>query len=180
MEFFIWNAEPVLFSFAAIKIHWYGALFALAIISGFQVMKWLYRQENINVESLDNLIMYAVVGIIVGARLGHCFFYDPSYYLANPLKILAIWEGGLASHGGALGVIFACFLYQKKYQTGFLWLLDRIAIATAIFGCFVRIGNFFNSEIIGISNQVPWAVVFERIDSLPRHQHNFMKPLLIY
>ncbi len=169
MEFFIWNADPVLLSFAGLKIHWYGALFALAIISGFQVMKWCYQQENQDVESLENLMMYAVVGIIIGARLGHCFFYDPSYYLTNPIKILAIWEGGLASHGGGLGVIIACYLYQRKHNIGFLWLLDRLAISTAIFGFFVRTGNFINSEIIGIPSQVPWAVIFERIDNLPRH-----------
>ncbi len=169
MEFFIWNADPVLLSFLGLKIHWYGALFALAIISGFQVMKWCYQQENLNVDSLDNLMMYAVIGIIIGARLVHCFFYDPSYYLSNPIKILAIWEGGLASHGGGLGAIIACYLYQKKHNIGFMWLLDRLAISTAIFGFFVRTGNFINSEIVGIPSQVTWAVIFERIDNLPRH-----------
>ncbi len=169
MEFFIWNADPVLLSFLGLKIHWYGALFALAIISGFQVMKWCYQQENLNVDSLDNLMMYAVIGIIIGARLGHCFFYDPSYYLANPMKILAIWEGGLASHGGGLGAIIACYIYQRKQSISFLWLLDRLAISTAAFGFFVRTGNFINSEIIGIPSQVPWAIIFERIDNLPRH-----------
>ncbi len=119
--------------------------------------------------SLESLMMYAVAGIIIGARLGHCFFYDPSYYFANPMKILAIWEGGLASHGGGIGVIVACYLYQRKHQIGFLYLLDRLAISTAIFGFFVRAGNFINSEIIGIPSQVPWAIIFARIDNLPRH-----------
>jgi len=169
VEFIIWNADPVLVSFAGLKIHWYGALFAAAIMSGFQVMKWFYQQEKMDVASLDNLMVYAVVGIIVGARLGHCFFYDPSYYFSNPLKILAIWEGGLASHGGGLGVIIATFFYQKKNKLNFLWLLDRLAIATALFGFFVRTGNFINSEIIGKATDVPWAIVFQRIDNLPRH-----------
>ena len=169
MEFFVWNTDPVLLSFAGLKIHWYGALFATAIMSGFQVMKWCYQQENRDVASLDNLMMYAVVGIIVGARLGHCFFYDPGYYFAHPLKILAIWEGGLASHGGGLGVILATYFYQRRYKLNFLWLLDRLAIATALFGFFVRMGNFMNSEIIGIPTKVSWAVIFERIDNLPRH-----------
>lgn len=169
MEFFVWNADPVLASLGPITVHWYGALFALAIISGLQVLKWCYTQEKVAVDSLDDLLMYAVIGIVVGARLAHCLFYDPGYYLSNPLKILAIWEGGLASHGGGLGVILAAYFYQKKYKMTFIWLLDRLAISTALFGFFVRTGNFINSEIIGIPSNVPWAIVFSRIDNLPRH-----------
>jgi len=169
LDAIIWNIDPVLFSFSGLKIHWYGALFATAILSGFQVMKKIYTVENKPLESLDNLLTYAVIGIIVGARLGHCFFYDPSYYFSNPLKILAIWEGGLASHGGGLGLIIAIFFYTKKYKMDFLWLLDRLALSTALFGFFVRIANFINSEILGVSTNVSWAVVFERIDNIPRH-----------
>lgn len=169
MEYFMWNADPVLIEVFGLKIHWYGALFATAILSGLQVMKWIFKQEKVNLELLDSLLVYCVVGIIVGARLGHCLFYDPDYYLSNPFKILAIWEGGLASHGGGLGVILSVYLFQKKYQTSYLWLLDRLAIATALFGFFVRFANFMNSEIIGIQTDVKWAVVFERIDLLPRH-----------
>jgi prolipoprotein diacylglyceryl transferase len=132
-------------------------------------MKWIFQQEKIKLELLDSLLMYCVFGIIVGARLGHCLFYDPEFYLSNPLKILAIWEGGLASHGGGLGVILAVYFFQRKYKVGYLWLLDRLAIATALFGFFVRFANFMNSEIIGIQTNVPWAVVFARIDLLPRH-----------
>ncbi len=169
LDFFIWDIDPVLISFAGISIHWYGALFASAILCGFQVVKWIYVRENKNVQSLDNLLVYAVVGIIVGARLAHCLFYDPQYYFANPLKIFAIWEGGLASHGGGLGVILAVYFYQKKFQISYLWLLDRLAIATALFGFFVRIANFVNSEIVGHPTNVPWAVVFAKVDMLPRH-----------
>lgn len=169
MEYFSWNIDPVLIELFGLKIHWYGALFATAILSGLQVMKWIFKHEKINLELLDSLLVYCVIGIIVGARLGHCFFYDPSYYFSNPLKIIAIWEGGLASHGGGLGVIIAVYLFQRKYQVGYLWLLDRLAIATAIFGFFVRSANFMNSEIIGIQTNVKWAVIFARIDSLPRH-----------
>ena len=169
MDYFIWNADPLLVSFLGLKIHWYGALFATAILSGLQVMKHFFQKEKVDVELLDNLLMYGVIGIIVGARLVHCFFYEPSYYLSNPLKILAIWEGGLASHGGGLGLMIAAYLYNKHYNLGYVWLLDRLAISTALFGFFVRMGNFVNSEIIGIETSVPWAVVFERIDPLPRH-----------
>ena len=169
MEHLIWDIDPVMISFAGLTIHWYGALFAAAILAGLQVMKWIYQQEKLDVEALDTLLVYAVVGIIVGARLGHCLFYDPEYYLSNPLKILAIWEGGLASHGGGLGVIIGAAFYAKKHKVNFMWLLDRLAIATALFGFFVRCANFVNSEILGVAGNVPWAVIFARIDNIARH-----------
>lgn len=169
MEHLVWNVDPVLLSLGSFKIHWYGAFFAAAILSGLQVMKWIYITEKQPVESLDTLLGYVVFGVIIGARLGHCFFYDPQYYFANPLKIIAIWEGGLASHGGGLGVIIAVYFYAKKYSVSYLWLLDRAAIGTALFGVFVRTANFINSEILGVASNVPWAVVFARIDNIPRH-----------
>lgn len=169
MDFIIWKIDPILLSFGGLKLHWYGVFFAVAIISGFQIMKWIHQQEGKSIESLDGLLMYAVAGIIIGARLGHCLFYDPVFYLNNPLKILSIWEGGLASHGGGVGVIFAIYFYHKKSNEDYLWLIDRLAIPTALVGFFIRIGNFFNSEIIGIHTNVPWAIIFERVDALPRH-----------
>lgn len=169
MQHFIWDVNPVLLSLGPITIHWYGALFAAAILSGLQVVKWMYVTESKPVEQLDTLLMYVVFGIIVGARLGHCFFYDPAYYFANPLKILAIWEGGLASHGGGLGVIIAVTFYVRKYKVDYLWLLDRLAIGTAIFGVFVRSANFINSEILGTESDVPWAIIFANIDNVARH-----------
>lgn len=169
MEFFTWDVNPVLLEIFGLKIHWYGALFAIAIFSGLQVMKWIFVQEKVKLELLDSGLVYCVIGIIVGARLGHCLFYDPGFYLSNPLKILAIWEGGLASHGGFLGVIIALYFFQRKYKIEYFWILDRIAISTALFGFFVRFANFMNSEIIGIQTDLPWAVVFARVDLLPRH-----------
>ncbi|MEW6991155.1 prolipoprotein diacylglyceryl transferase [Colwelliaceae bacterium 6441] len=169
MEHFIWNVDPVLFSYGPVKIHWYGALFASSIFAGLYYMKWIFQQEKQNVESLDNLLVYVVIGIIIGARLGHCFFYDPDYYFSNPIKILAIWEGGLASHGGGLGAIIGTYLYAKKNPFSFIWLLDRLAIATALFGIFVRSANFVNAEILGKPSEVPWAIVFQRIDNIARH-----------
>ncbi|MCL1049399.1 prolipoprotein diacylglyceryl transferase [Shewanella abyssi] len=169
MDHFIWNVDPVAISFMGLKVHWYGILFALAIASGFQVMKHIYVKEKLAVESLDNLLMYCVVGIIVGARLAHCLFYDPAYYFSHPLKIFAIWEGGLASHGGGVGAILALYYYQRQVKLPFLFLLDRLAIATAIFGFFVRMANFVNSEILGLPTNKAWGIVFERVDMLPRH-----------
>ena len=149
MEHIVWDFNPILVSFMGLTVHWYGALFALAIATGFQVLKHMFKKEGLDVESLDNFLVYCVVGIIVGARLAHCVFYDPGYYFANPLKILAIWEGGLASHGGGLGAILALYYYQRQVKLPFLFLLDRLAISTAIFGFFVRMANFANSEILG-------------------------------
>lgn len=169
MDHFVWDLDPVLFTLGPITIFWYGVLFASAILAGYSLMSWIYRQENQPSESLDSLLIYAVIGIIIGARLGHCLFYDPAYYLSNPLEILAVWEGGLASHGGGIGLFLAVYLFCRKTGQNYLWLLDRLAIPTALFGFFVRTGNFFNSEIFGTPTERPWGVVFARIDDLPRH-----------
>jgi prolipoprotein diacylglyceryl transferase len=169
MNYFVWNADPILLSFGPLQVHWYGLLFAAAILSGLEFMKWVFRLENKDESVIEPLFLYTVVGIVVGARLGHCLFYDPDYYLANPMKIFAVWEGGLASHGGGLGVLIALYLGCKKYKVDFMWLIDRLVIPTALFGFFVRMGNFMNSEILGKPTDVPWAVVFERVDTLPRH-----------
>lgn len=169
MDHFIWDLDPVLFTLGPITIYWYGLIFASAILVGYSLMSWIYRRENQPAELLDSLLIYAVLGIIIGARLGHCLFYDPAYYLSNPLEILAVWEGGLASHGGGLGLFLAVYLFCRKTGQNYLWLLDRLAIPTAMFGFFVRTGNFFNSEIVGTPTDVPWALVFARIDDLARH-----------
>lgn len=169
MHHFIWDINPILISFGPLKVHWYGLLFAAAILSGLEFMKWVYHLEHKDESNIEGLFLYAVVGIVVGARLGHCIFYDPDYYLAHPMKIFAVWEGGLASHGGGLGVLIALYYGCKKYKTNLLWLIDRLVIPTALFGFFVRMGNFMNSEIIGKPSDLPWAIVFERVDNLPRH-----------
>ena len=130
----------------------------------------IYKKENKSLENLDSILMYMVIGTVIGARLGHVLFYDPGYYLAHPLEIVMIWKGGLASHGGGLGIIIAIYFYCRKHpDQPFLWLLDRLAIPTALGASFIRIGNFFNSEILGVQSDLPWAVIFDRIDSIPRH-----------
>jgi len=169
MEHFVWNLDPVAFSFGSVRVFWYGILFATAILSGLEYMKWVYKKEGRNEDELESMFIYIVVGIVVGARLGHCLFYDPAYYWANPMKIFAVWEGGLASHGGGAGVILALWLYVRKYKLKYLWLLDRVAIPTALFGFFVRMGNLMNSEILGKPTELPWAIIFSRVDALPRH-----------
>jgi phosphatidylglycerol:prolipoprotein diacylglycerol transferase len=165
----IWHFDPVALSFAGLTIHWYGILFASAIASGFYLAKYMFSYENKNQKKLDDLLFYVVIGVVVGARLAHCLFYEPQYYLANPLEIFAVWKGGLASHGGGLGAILGIYIYARRYQESFIWLVDRIIIPTALFGFFVRFANFLNSEIIGKPTNSAFAVVFERVDALPRH-----------
>ncbi len=169
MTYLHWNVDPVLLNILGLKVRWYGIMFAIAFILGYRIMTWIYLREGKDISNIDRLLFFLVGGTLIGARLGHCLFYDPTYYLYNPLKILFAWEGGLASHGGGLGVLAALYLYKRKSGEAFLWLLDRVTVPTALAACFIRLGNFFNSEIIGIPTTVPWAVIFERIDFLPRH-----------
>ncbi|MBA1433139.1 MAG: prolipoprotein diacylglyceryl transferase [Epsilonproteobacteria bacterium] len=169
MEHFVWDADPIALAFGPFHLYWYGLLFAAAILAGLEFMKRVYLIEGKDESTIEPLFIYAVIGIVIGARLGHCLFYDPDYYLAHPLKIFAVWEGGLASHGGGIGVLIALYLGCKKYKIDFMWLIDRLVIPTALFGFFVRMGNFMNSEIIGKPTDVPWAIIFARVDNLPRH-----------
>lgn len=169
MQHFIWDANPIAFSFGSVHIYWYGILFATAILTGLELVKWMYKKEQRDAAELDTLFLYIVIGVVVGARLVHCFFYDPSYYLANPMKIVAVWEGGLASHGGGLGALAAILLYKRKHTLELWSFLDKVAIATAFFGFFVRLGNFMNSEILGHTTDVAWGVVFARVDQFARH-----------
>jgi len=165
-----WNIEPVLLDLRFVQLHWYGLFFAGAFLVGLKLMQWIYRREGLVVAELDNLLLYIIGGTVVGARLAHCLFYDPQYYFQNPLEILMVWHGGLASHGGAVGVIVATFLYCRSEQRPkFLWLLDRIAIPAVLAGALIRIGNFFNSEILGKPTDGPLGVIFKRVDFVPRH-----------
>ena len=180
MEYFRWNADPVLLNFGFLQLYWYGLLFVGSFVVGSKILEWIYLRENKKVELLDSLFMYIIIGAAVGARLVHCFFYDPTYYLANPLKILAVWEGGLASHGGVMGVLLATWLFSRKYKESFFWLLSRLAIPAALSGSMIRLGNFMNSEIVGKVTDVPWAIVFERVDNLPRHPSQLYESLAYF
>lgn len=165
-----WNADPILFSLGSLSIRWYGLFFASAFLAGIYIMKSIYRKEGLKEEKIDDLLIYLMLGTVIGARLGHVLFYDPSYYFSNPLAILKIWQGGLASHGGSIGILLAVYLYCKKHEPhGSIWLLDRLSIPLILAAGLIRLGNFFNSEIVGITSTAPWAIVFERVDSLARH-----------
>ncbi len=166
----LWNIDPEVFSLGPLSIRYYGLLFAAAFLVGFVIIRRIYEKEGKPEKDLDSLLTHMMVGTVAGARLGHCLFYDPGYYLTHPIEILKVWEGGLASHGGALGIFTALYIYTKKHpDQPYLWILDRMVIVIALAGLFIRTGNFLNSEIIGLSTNVPWAVVFERVDAVPRH-----------
>jgi len=169
MEQLVWSVDPVLATFGSFKIHWYGVLFATAILTGFAIMDKIYKHEGKDTKELETLQIYMIIGIVVGARLGHCIFYDPEYYFSNPIQILAVWNGGLASHGGGIGAILATLFYARKKNISLMYLLDRLAIPTASFAFFVRMGNLMNSEIVGNHTLGPWGVVFTRVDTLTRH-----------
>ena len=165
-----WNVDPILFELGPLSVRWYGVLFALSFLLGHFIVERIYRLEGKPVEDLGPLLMVMMLSTIIGARLGHCLFYDPVYYLSHPIEILKVWEGGLASHGGAIGIVTGLVIYSRKHPSQpFLWLLDRIAIPIALAGSLIRLGNLFNSEIVGDPTNVPWAIVFERLDALPRH-----------
>ncbi len=162
--------SPGLSQIGPIELRWYGAGFALAFILGYLIGSTMFRHSGYKQEDADALLFYLFVGTIAGARLGEVIFYNPEYYLRNPAEILMIWKGGLASHGAFIGNILAILLYvRSRPHITYIWVLDRMTIPFAIGGVFVRIGNFFNSEIYGLPTEVPWAVVFERVDMLPRH-----------
>jgi prolipoprotein diacylglyceryl transferase len=165
-----WNVDPVLLKFGFLQVHWYGLLFAGAFLVGYKIMQWIYSREGRAAQELDNLLLYIMIGTVLGARLAHCLFYEPQYFLNHPLEILMVWKGGLASHGGAMGVLLAAYLYcRRPGKPGFLWLVDRMAIPAVLAGAMIRIGNFFNSEIYGKPTDGPLGVVFQRVDAMSRH-----------
>ncbi len=165
-----WNVSPEILRLGPFALRWYGVCFALAFLLGFFIVQWIYRRELKPERSLDRLLFTMLGGTLVGARLGHCLFYEPAYYLSHPLEILMFWQGGLASHGGLLGIVLALFFYSRLHpDQPYGWLLDRIVIPSALGGFFIRMGNLFNSEILGTATDVPWAFVFARIDDVPRH-----------
>jgi prolipoprotein diacylglyceryl transferase len=168
---FHWHFNPILFAVGPLSISWYGILFVGAFLAGQTILARIFRTENVAPENADRLLLYALIGTIAGARLAHCFFYDPQFYLTDPMAILRIWEGGLASHGGAVGMLLALWLGGRTARPPlpFLWLVDRVAIPAAFGAVFVRIANFLNSEIVGNPTSGRWGVVFETVDALPRH-----------
>ena len=157
-----WNVDPEIFSIGSLSIRWYGLLFASAFLSGYIVFTRFLATERLTSEMLDQLLIYIAIGTVLGARLGHCYFYEPEYFLKNPVEVLKIWKGGLASHGAAIGILLSLWLYIRKYKLSFLWMIDRIVIVVALGGSFIRLGNLFNSEIYGLPTDLPWGFEFIR------------------
>lgn len=161
--YIVWNVDPVLLRLGPLQIRYYGILFALGFLIGYYLFRYFFKKEKVPLSELDKLFWYVILGAIIGARLGHVLFYEPDYYFSNPLEIFAIWHGGLASHGGAIGLLIALYLYSRKsFNKDYLYILDRMAIPTALAGSFIRLGNLFNSEIYGRPTELPWGFIFVR------------------
>lgn len=176
-----WDFDPEIINLFGFPLKYYGLLFACGLILSMYVLKGIFKRENLKDSAHEALFIYGIVGIFIGARLGHCLFYDFDYYSQNLLEIILpikktlsgaykfIGFAGLASHGGAIGLIISLYLYSKKYDIKYLKILDLIAIVAPLGATFIRLANLMNSEMIGNSTTMPWAFIFSRVDNIPRH-----------
>lgn len=164
LSFIIWTVDPAIFNIPFIDYapRWYGVLFALGFLLSQQIFFKIFKTEGRPEKDVERITGYMIVATILGARLGHCLFYNPEYYLSNPIKILMVWEGGLASHGGALGILAAIYFFSKKFGYRYLWILDRLVIVVALTGAMIRTGNLFNSEMEGTLTNSNTGIVYAR------------------
>jgi len=169
LNYIIWDVRPEIFSIpedvaliGGFSVRWYGLLFAMGFVVGYFIMQKILKNEGFGTKVLDELSTYMIIATVVGARLGHCLFYEPDYYLANPFEILKVWQGGLASHGAAIGIIIGLYFFARKNHKPTLWILDRIVIVVALAGFFIRTGNLMNTEIFGDITTLPWGFIFKR------------------
>jgi prolipoprotein diacylglyceryl transferase len=161
MPFIIWDVQPEIIPDSSVPLRWYGLMFAAAFLFGQYFITKIFKAEGKSEKDVDALTYYMIGATIIGARLGHCLFYQPEIYLNDPISILKVWEGGLASHGATVGIIFAMWLYSRnRPDQSWLWILDRIVIVVALGGMFIRTGNLMNSEILGKPGNHPWSMVF--------------------
>ena len=168
----VWDFDPIAISIGSLELRWYSLLFALAFVAGYLILsKVVFDKEKVPQNYLDKLAFYVFFGVLVGARLGHCLFYEPSYYLSHPIEMLlpvkideAGWHfigyQGLASHGGAIGILIAVWLYCRKTKLPILWVLDRLVLIVALAGAFIRLGNLANSEIYGLATGSDYGFIF--------------------
>lgn len=174
-----WDVNPEIFRIGSFAVRWYGLLFASSFLFGYIILSRIFKNENLSDELLDKLTVYVAIGTIVGARLGHCLFYEPGFYLSHPVEILKIWHGGLASHGAAIGIIISIWLFSKNAKKDFTWTIDRVAIVVALSGFFIRMGNLMNSEIYGVETTLPWGFVFLRNgETAPKHPTQIYEALV--
>jgi prolipoprotein diacylglyceryl transferase len=181
LNYIYWNPDPEIINVFGFSLRYYGILFVGGLILAIYLLGWIFKKENIPSENLEKLSIYGMIGIIVGARLGHCLFYEPSYYLSHPLEMILpvafspdggikfTGYQGLASHGGVLGLLIGLYFYSRKTKHSMIDTLDLIAVVVGISLGFIRLANFMNSEIIGMPTSQPWGVIFERVDNIPRH-----------
>ncbi|MBQ3259525.1 MAG: prolipoprotein diacylglyceryl transferase [Alistipes sp.] len=160
----VWDFDPVMFSLGSLEIRYYGLMWALALLLGGWFFGNFCKREGLKSELADSIFIYGALATVIGARLGHCLFYEPGYYLSQPWTIITeIRNGGMASHGAAIGLLIGLWLFSRKNKMPYIWSLDRIMIPVGIGGAIVRLGNLFNSEIIGCATDVPWAFKFVRL-----------------
>ena len=181
LNYIHWNPDPEIIKIFGFSLRYYGILFVGGLILCIYVLGWIFKREKIPSENLEKLSIYGMIGILAGARLGHCLFYEPSYYLSHPLEMILpitfppdggikfIGYQGLASHGGVLGLLIALYFYSRKTKHSMIDTIDLIAVVAGLSFGFIRLGNFMNSEIIGIPTTKPWGMIFERVDNVPRH-----------
>lgn len=184
LSYIHWNPDLIIFSIGPVAIRWYSTCWLIGLLLAYLIVRHLYRVQKLGDEKFEPLFLYCFIGILLGARLGHCIFYEPQYFLSSWTHVIEMllpmrqsFDGswhftgyeGLASHGGTLGIIIALLLYCRNMQMKVWTVLDNISIAVPTTACFIRLGNLMNSEIIGKPTDVPWAFIFERVDMLPRH-----------
>lgn len=168
--YIIWDVKPQMVDLGPLEIRWYGLFFAVSFLLGYYIFTRIFKKEGLSIDLLDKLTLNMILGTIIGARLGHCLFYQPGFYLSHPWEILFIWHGGLASHGAAIGILISLYIFVRNHNKSYMWILDRIVIAVALAGFFIRMGNLMNSEIYGHATDLPWGFIFTlRNETVPKH-----------
>ncbi len=177
----VWNASPEIFSIGSHAIRWYGMLFAVSFLLGYLILGKILSRENIPQKEQDLLSLYLILGTVIGARLGHCLFYEWGYYKDHLFELVQVWKGGLASHGGAIGLLAGSIIYSKQFKRSVWWVFDRAVIVIALVACFVRLGNLMNSEIYGKPTQLPWGFIYVRAgETLARHPTQIYEALAYF
>ncbi|MDA3927552.1 MAG: prolipoprotein diacylglyceryl transferase [Prolixibacteraceae bacterium] len=182
LSFIHWNLNPEILPIGPFSIRWYGLMFALSFILGYNMVEKQFKHEKENVKWLDSLLMYIVVATILGARLGHVFFYGWDYYSQHLGEILMVWKGGLASHGGVIAIFISLWIYSRKVtKKNVFWIIDHVIVPTALAAMFIRLGNLFNSEIYGVQTSLPWGFIFERNgETLAKHPTQLYEALAYF
>lgn len=166
----VWDVDPTLLKIGSLEIRYYGVFFALGFFLAFNFVKTSFKEAGFSEKAIDSILNHMLVGTVIGARLGHCLFYQPDYYLSHPIDIIKVWEGGLASHGGFLGVLIAAYFFARKWKRrSFFWVIETCAAPIMFVAGMIRLGNLMNSEILGKVTDVPWAFRFVRVDNFLRH-----------